>query len=295
MTIEVSNLTKRYGATTAVEDLSFTVAPGAVTAFLGPNGAGKTTTLRILLGLVRATSGAATIDGARYAELDAPGRTVGAVLEQGRFHPGRRARDHLRVVATALGVAEPRVDEVLDLVGLHAAARRRVGGFSLGMRQRLDLATALLGDPALLVLDEPANGLDPEGVRWLRDLLRERAAAGGTVLLSSHVLSDVQLLAERVVVIANGRLRGQGTLDQLAGGQSEVLVRSPAAERLAEALAAQGVHARRDGDALFVTGATAAVVGETAHAHGVALHELTPQQQSLEDVFLALTRESEIA
>ena len=295
MTIEVRGLTKRYGATTAVDDLSFTVAPGVVTGFLGPNGAGKTTTLRILLGLVRATSGTATIDGTRYADLEAPGRTVGAVLEQGRFHPGRRARDHLRVVAAALEIEEPRIDEVLGLVGLQSVGRRRVGGFSLGMRQRLDLATALLGDPALLVLDEPANGLDPEGVRWLRDLLRARAAAGATVLLSSHVLTEVQLLADRVVVIAGGRLRGEGTLEQLAGGQTEVLVRSPAAERLAAALAAQGLDPRRDGDALLVSGATAAVVGETAHAHGIAVHELTPQQRSLEDVFLALTGESEIA
>jgi ABC-2 type transport system ATP-binding protein len=295
MRVEVRGITKRYGATTAVEDLSFTVTPGQVTGFLGPNGAGKTTTLRILLGLVRATAGTATVDGTRYADLADPARTVGAVLEQGRFHPGRRGRDHLRVVAAAIGVGDDRVDEVLDLVDLRGAARRRVGGYSLGMRQRLDLATALLGDPAVLVLDEPANGLDPEGVRWLRDLLRARARAGGTVLLSSHVLTEVQQLVDRVVVIAGGRLRGEGTLEELAGGESEVIVRSPALDELAAALGGRGLAPRREGDALVVTGTTARAVGEAAHAGGIVLHELTPRLRSLEDVFLALTGEEAIA
>jgi len=295
VTVEVRGLTKRYGPTTAVEDLSFTVTPGAVTAFLGPNGAGKTTTLRILLGLVRATSGTATIDGARYADLDAPGRSVGAVLEQGRFHPGRRGRDHLRVVARAIGVGEERIDELLGLVGLGADGHRRVDGYSLGMRQRLDIATALLGDPRVLVLDEPANGLDPEGVRWLRDLLRERAHNGGTVLLSSHVLNEVQQLADRVVVIAGGRLRGEGTLAELSGEAAEVVVRTPTPTELARALADHGLAVRHEGARLVIPGATTEAVGEAAHAQGIALHELTQRQRSLEDVFLALTGEQQAA
>jgi ABC-2 type transport system ATP-binding protein len=295
MTVEVRGLTKRYGTITAVEDLSFTVTPGAVTGFLGPNGAGKTTTLRILLGLVRATAGTATIEGARYADLDAPGRTVGAVLEQGRFHPGRRGRDHLRVVARAIGVGEERIDELLKLVGLSAAARQRVDGYSLGMRQRLDIATALLGDPRVLVLDEPANGLDPEGVRWLRDLLRDRAHRGGTVLLSSHVLNEVQQLADRVVVIAGGRLRGEGTLAELSGDAAEVVVRTPSPDELVSALADHGLDVRREGARLIVPRTTTEAVGEAAHARGIVLHELTQRQRSLEDVFLALTGEKEAA
>jgi ABC-2 type transport system ATP-binding protein len=289
-TLEIDSLTKRYGATTAVADLTFTVSPGAVTGFLGPNGAGKTTTLRALLGLVRPTAGRATIGGRPYAGLAEPTRTVGAVLEQGRFHPGRRGRDHLRVVARATGVGEPRVDEVLALVGLERDGGRRVKGYSLGMRQRLDIATALLGDPGVLILDEPANGLDPEGVRWLRGLLRERAARGGTILLSSHVLAEVQLLADRVVVIAGGRLRGQGTLAELTGEAGEVVVRSPTPDALAAALAQRGLQARMDGgDRLVVAGTTSEAVGDAAHAAGVALHELSLRQSSLEDVFMRLT------
>src|SRR3954469_25854552 len=213
-TLEVDGLTKRYGATTAVEDLTFRVSPGEVTGFLGPNGAGKTTTLRALLGLVRPTAGRATIGGTPYAALQEPARTVGAVLEQGRFHPGRRGRDHLRVVARAIGVDEPRVDEVLDLVGLTAAGHRRVKGYSLGMRQRLDIATALLGDPGVLVLDEPANGLDPEGVRWLRDLLRDRAREGRTILFSSHLMSEMELTADNLIVVGQGRLIAEASLDE---------------------------------------------------------------------------------
>src|SRR4051794_13201912 len=288
--LDVDSLTKRYGATTAVDDLSFQVQPGAVTGFLGPNGAGKTTTLRILLGLVRPTSGRATIGGAPYAARAEPTRMVGAVLEQGRFHPGRWGRDHLRVVTRATGVGESRVDEVLELVDLTGAARRRVKGYSLGMRQRLDIATALLGDPGVLILDEPANGLDPEGVRWLRDLLRERARAGGTVLLSSHVLAEVELLADRVVVIAGGRLRAQGTVAELVGESSEILARTPSPGQLVAALAARGLAARADGgDRVLVAGATTDAVGDAAHGAGLALHELARRDGSLEDVFLRLT------
>jgi ABC-2 type transport system ATP-binding protein len=222
-TITVDRLTKRYGATTAVDDLSFAVPAGSVTGFLGPNGAGKSTTLRTLLGLTRPTAGRATFDGVAYGELANPARTVGAMLEHDPFHPGRSGRDHLRVLATATGIVPGRVDEVLDLVGLAEAAARAprsarqvpVGGYSLGMRRRLGLAAALLGDPAVLVLDEPANGLDPRGIRWLRDLLRDHAGRGATVLVSSHVLSEVALIADQVVVIDRGRLLTAGPVAEL--------------------------------------------------------------------------------
>ena len=214
-TITVDRLTKRFGATTAVEDLSFTVPAGSVTGFLGPNGAGKSTTLRILLGLTRPTAGSASFDGLPYGELANPSRTVGAMLETDPFHPGRSGRDHLRVLATATGIGPDRVGQVLELVGLAEAAGRRVGGYSLGMRQRLGLAAALLGEPEVLVLDEPANGLDPHGIRWLRGLLRDHADRGATVLISSHVLSEVALLAERVVVVTRGRLVAAGQVAEL--------------------------------------------------------------------------------
>jgi ABC-2 type transport system ATP-binding protein len=220
-TIAVERLTKRYGATTAVDDLSFTVPAGSVTGFIGPNGAGKSTTLRALLGLTRPTAGRATFDGVPYADLADPARTVGAVLENDPFHPGRSGRDHLRVLAAAAGVAPARVDEVLGLVGLADAARRRAGGYSLGMRRRLALAAALLGDPGVLLLDEPANGLDPWGMRWLRDLLRAHADRGATVLVSSHVLAEVALIADRVVVVDRGRLLAAGPVGELtARGQT---------------------------------------------------------------------------
>jgi ABC-2 type transport system ATP-binding protein len=214
-TIAVDRLTKRYGATTAVDDLSFTVPAGSVTGFIGPNGAGKSTTLRVLLGLTRPTAGRATLDGVPYAELADPARTVGAVLEHDPFHPGRSGRDHLRVLATATGVAPARVDEVLGLVGLADVAGRRAGCYSLGMRRRLALAAALLGDPGVLLLDEPANGLDPWGIRWLRDLLRGHAGRGATVLVSSHVLAEVALIADRVVVVDRGRLLASGPVGEL--------------------------------------------------------------------------------
>jgi ABC-2 type transport system ATP-binding protein len=220
-TVAVDRLTKRYGATVAVDDLSFTVPAGSVTGFIGPNGAGKTTTLRALLGLTRPTAGRATFDGVPYAALADPARTVGAVLEHDPFHPGRSGRDHLRVLATASGVALARVDVVLGLVGLAAAARRPAGGYSLGMRRRLALAAALLGDPPVLLLDEPANGLDPLGMRWLRDLLGAHAARGATVLVSSHLLAEVALIADRVVVVDRGRLVASGLVGELtARGQT---------------------------------------------------------------------------
>jgi len=215
--ITIDGLTKRYGAATAVDRLTFQVEPGLVTAFLGPNGAGKTTTLRMLLGLVTPTAGRALVDGRRYAELEDPRRVVGAVLEATGFHPGRRGRDHLRILAEAGGIARARVEEVLERVGLAEAAGRRVGGYSLGMRQRLGLAAALLGDPGVLILDEPANGLDPAGMAELRELLRELAAEGRTVLMSSHVLSEVAQTVDRVVVIADGTLRWSGPLAELTG------------------------------------------------------------------------------
>ncbi|HET8787367.1 MAG TPA: ABC transporter ATP-binding protein, partial [Actinomycetes bacterium] len=256
--ISVQGLTKRFGDVLAVDQLDFGVDPGTVTGFLGPNGAGKTTTLRMLLGLVAPTSGTATIGGRPYRELADPARRVGAVLEASGFHPGRTARDHLRVLATAAGVAPGRVDEVLEQTGLAAAGRRRVGGFSLGMRQRLGLAAALLGDPEVLVLDEPANGLDPEGVRWLRGLVRGLADQGRTVLVSSHALAEVAQTVDQVVIIDRGRLVAQSTLAALtAGADRTVRVRTPQPEALRDLLVARGARATLDGpDRLVVAGAS---------------------------------------
>jgi ABC-2 type transport system ATP-binding protein len=290
--VEVRELTKRYGSTVAVEALSFAVPPGRITGFLGPNGAGKSTTLRMLLGLVHPTSGDALVDGVRYVSLPDPARAVGAVLESDSFHPGRSGRNHLRVLATAAGVLASRVDEVLAEVELTGAARRHVSKYSLGMRQRLSVAAALLGSPRLLVLDEPANGLDPEGIRWLRDFLRSFAAGGGTVLISSHVLAEVAQIADEVVIIHRGKLVAHEPLEALtaraAGG---TLVRSPAAERLRERLGDAGIEAVSTGaDALQVT-APPERVGEVAAAGGLVLHELRGEGASLEEVFLQLTGE----
>jgi ABC-2 type transport system ATP-binding protein len=284
--ISVQGLTKRFGDVLAVDRLSFEVGPGTVTGFLGPNGAGKTTTLRMLLGLVAPTSGTATIDGRPYRELADPLRRVGAVLEAGGFHPGRSARDHLRVLAKAAGLPAGRVGEVLEQVGLAAAGRRRVGGFSLGMRQRLGLAAALLGDPEVLVLDEPANGLDPEGVHWLRGLVR-----GRTVLVSSHLLAEVAQTIDRVVIIDRGRLVAQSTLaDLTAGGDRTVRVRTPQPEALRDLLVARGATVTLDGpDRLVAGGVTAEQVGQAAAAGGVVLHEMRFERSNLEDVFLELT------
>jgi ABC-2 type transport system ATP-binding protein len=289
--ISVQGLTKRFGDVLAVDRLSFEVGPGTVTGFLGPNGAGKTTTLRMLLGLVAPTSGTATIDGRPYRELADPLRRVGAVLEAGGFHPGRSARDHLRVLAKAAGLPAGRVGEVLEQVGLAAAGRRRVGGFSLGMRQRLGLAAALLGDPEVLVLDEPANGLDPEGVHWLRGLVRGLADQGRTVLVSSHLLAEVAQTIDRVVIIDRGRLVAQSTLaDLTAGGDRTVRVRTPQPEALRDLLVARGATVTLDGpDRLVAGGVTTEQVGQAAAAGGVVLHEMRFERSNLEDVFLELT------
>jgi ABC-2 type transport system ATP-binding protein len=292
-TIEVHSLRKRFGSVTAVDGVSFDVLPGQVTGFLGPNGAGKTTTLRMILGLAHPTSGTATIDGRPYRALDDPARTVGAVLERSGFHPGRRARDHLRAVARAARIPESRADETLEIVALRQAAQRRAGQYSLGMRQRLALATALLGDPRILILDEPANGLDPQGIRWLRDFLRWYASQGRTVLVSSHVLSEMAQTADAAIVIAHGRVVAQGPIAELIAGRGgEVEVRSPRADRLAEALRSRGYGVEESGDhTLVVTGADLAAVGDLALSEGVAVHGLRERAASLEDVFFELTGE----
>jgi ABC-2 type transport system ATP-binding protein len=289
--IRVEGVSKRYGRTVAVDGLSFVAESGRVTGFLGPNGAGKTTTLRILLGLVRPNAGTATIDGRPYASLEDPGRTVGAVLETTSFHPGRTGRNHLRVLAAAAGLGEERLEQVLDLVELRDAASRRVGGYSLGMRQRLGIAAALLGEPRVLVLDEPANGLDPQGIRWLRTLLRAQAEAGCTVLVSSHVLAELAQLADDAVIIHRGRFVAQGPVAELtARATAGARARSPEAGRLAGALSTAGIEARMDGDVVLAS-AEAARVGEAAAAAGIVLHELVPQAATLEEAFLELTRE----
>jgi ABC-2 type transport system ATP-binding protein len=289
--ITIQGLTKRFGDVLAVDDLSFAVDHGTVVGFLGPNGAGKTTTLRTLLGLVSPTAGTAEIDGRPYRELADPIRQVGAVLEASSFHPGRSARNHLRVVATAAGLPLDRADQVLEQVGLAGAAGRRVGGFSLGMRQRLSLATALLGDPQVLILDEPANGLDPEGVHWLRGLLRQLADQGRTVLVSSHVLAEVAQTVDQVVIIAGGRLVTQSTLAALTARTDQLVrVRTPQAETLQALLAAQGIHADPDGaDQLLAAGTTTEAVGKAAAAAGIVLYEMGAERSNLEDVFLQLT------
>jgi ABC-2 type transport system ATP-binding protein len=290
--VAVEGLTKRFGAITAVDDLSFSVGRGTVTGFLGPNGAGKTTTLRALLGLAAPTSGRALVFGSPYRQLPDAARRVGAVLEATDFHPGRSGRDHLRSLAAAAGIRGDRVEEVLRLVELEDAAGRRVKGYSLGMRQRLGLAAALLGDPELLVLDEPANGLDPEGVRWLRDFLRSFAASGGTALVSSHVLAEVAQTVDRVVIINRGRFVVEAALDELtARSTAGVRVRSPQADDLKALLGDAGISAVSLGAGLLaVAGEPASRVGEIAAAHGVVLHELVTEESSLEEVFLALTQ-----
>ena len=289
-TLVLDGLTKRFGATLAVDGLSARVRPGAVTGFLGPNGSGKTTTLRMLLGLVRPTAGTATFDGRRYDELTSPAREVGTLLEATGFHPGRTARDHLRVLATAAQLPSSRPDEVLETVGLTDDAGRKVGGFSLGMRQRLGLAAALLGDPPVLVLDEPANGLDPAGTRWLRGFLRGMAEQGRTVLVSSHVLPEVDQTADDVLVIAQGRLIRSGPIEQLRSeGGGGTHVRSPEADRLAHLLHEAGHPGRFLSTDELVVQAPPAAVGQVAAEHGVVLHRLAEGAGGLEDVFLQIT------
>ena len=288
--IEVEGLTKRYGSTLAVDDLSFTVSPGTVTGFLGPNGAGKSTTMRAILGLVHPTVGGTAVLGVPYRALDWPVKQVGALLETFDAHPGRSGRNHLRVLAVAGQIPRSRADEVLDLVELGGAGRRRVKGYSLGMRQRLGLAAALLGDPEVLVLDEPANGLDPQGVRWLRDFLRSLAGEGRTILVSSHVLAEVAQTVHEVVIIHRGRLvRHAAMADVESMAARATIVRSPDAATLGSLLADAGVEVQIQGDGRLTVSAEPERVGEIAAAHGVVLHELTAQRATLEEVFLELT------
>jgi ABC-2 type transport system ATP-binding protein len=291
--VEVRGLTKRFGSVVAVDTLSFSVEPGRVTGFLGPNGAGKTTTLRMALGLVAPTAGTATIGGLAYADLVAPQRVVGAALEATGFHPGRSGRNHLRVLAATAGVDDRRVDEVLAMVGLTDAAKRRTAGYSLGMRQRLGLAGALLADPRVLLLDEPANGLDPEGIAWLRGFLRHLAAQGRTILISSHVLSEVQQTVDDVVIIARGRLVRASSLADLEGAPV-VLARSPRATALVDVLRSSGLAAEPvpddpGGNLVRVATSDPAAVGHAAYGASIELHELRTEASDLEQIFLELT------
>ena len=284
----VDHLTKRYGDHTVVDDLSFTVKPGRVTGFLGPNGSGKSTTMKMMLDLTTADRGHATIGGQRYRNLNDPARTVGAMIESDAFHPGRSGRNHLRILADATGIPHRRVDEVLDEVGLADATRRQAGAYSLGMRQRLGLAAALLGEPPVLILDEPGNGLDPEGIRTLRDRLRAHASSGGTVFVSSHLLAEVEHLADDLIVINQGRLVTQGSLAELQ--QDATLVRSTESAQLALELRQSGAITEvTSPDTLIVRNMPIDEIGDRAFTAGVALHELSPQAGSLEELFLNWT------
>jgi ABC-2 type transport system ATP-binding protein len=292
--VVAESLSKRFGTVVAVDGLSFALQPGTITGFLGPNGAGKTTTLRMLLGLAEPSAGRALIFDKPYARLAKPALRIGAVLEATDFHPGRSGRDHLRTLGAAVGVPDTRIDEVLALVELASAARRRVKSFSLGMRQRLGLAAALLGDPELLILDEPANGLDPEGVHWLRDFLRDFAASGRTVLISSHVLAEVAQTVDQVLIINRGRLVIESPLEQLTarlGGA--VRIRTPEPDRLEAALRSRLIDVTHSNEhALLAHGANSEQIGDIAFAAGVPIHELATEASSLEDVFLELTAET---
>ena len=291
--ISVTGLSRRYGDHRAVTDLSFTVPAGRVTGFLGPNGAGKTTTIRMMLGLVRPDAGHAAFDGRPFAELDDPARQVGVMIEGAQAHPGRTALDHLRILATERRVDVARIDQALDRVRLTDARNRKVGGFSLGMRQRLDLAAALLGDPRTLILDEPANGLDPAGIRWLREFLQTFASDGGTVFVSSHQLAETARLAHDVVVINHGRLITHTPVARLTT-ESIVTARSPQVDTLTRRLESEGGDVRRTGpDAVEISGVAIAHVGAVAHAAAVELHELSARTGTLEDVFLDLTSEGD--
>ena len=293
--IEAHQLTKRYGEKTAVEDLSFTVRPGIVTGFLGPNGAGKSTTMRMILGLDAPTSGHVTVNGRAYAEHPAPLREVGALLEARAIHTGRSAANHLLAMAATTGIGRRRVEEVIDLVGLREVAAKRAGGFSLGMGQRLGIASALLGDPQTLILDEPVNGLDPEGVLWIRTLLRQLADEGRTVFLSSHLMSEMALTAEHLIVVGRGRLIRDMSVSAFIDSASakSVFVRSPDADELRDLLLAPVVEVSgREPGHLEVTGLTSDEIGERASAAGLTLLELSPVQASLEDAFMALTHDA---
>jgi ABC-2 type transport system ATP-binding protein len=293
--IELDGLTKRFGAVTAVDDLSFTVRPGRVTGFLGPNGAGKTTTMRLILGLDLPTSGTALVGGRRYRQLIRPLRQVGSLLDATAVHGARTAHDHLLSLAVSNGIRRSRIPEVLELTGLGSVAGKRIREFSLGMKQRLGIAAALLGEPPVLMFDEPVNGLDADGVRWIRRLLRHLAADGRTVLVSSHLMGEMALTADHLIVIGRGRLLADTPTQSLTGSsaRADVLVRSPRAGELAELLTARGAAVRpADDGGLAVTGMDAAAVADLAAAHGIAVHELTPRQPSLEQVYLDLTADS---
>ena len=294
--IEANGLSKRYGEVTAVDRLSFGVRGGAVTGFLGPNGAGKTTTMRMLLGLASPDEGSATVFGRPYADLADPVKRVGALLDGPLFHPARTARNALRANLLPAGLPASRADEVLDLVDLDVAADRKVGGFSMGMRQRLGLANALLGDPELLVLDEPANGLDPEGIRWLREFLRSLAVEGRAIFVSSHVLAEMAQLVDDVVIVNHGRLVASGPQPELIDPRAAlVVVRSPRQGELADALRTHGLTVAANDGHLVVRGATAAGIGDLAHAKGIPLHELRTDAPSLEEIFFDLTEEQGVA
>ena len=297
--IEAHGLVKRYGSTMAVNDLSFSVRPGLVTGFLGPNGAGKTTTMRMILGLDAPTQGSVTVDGRSYRDLPAPMREVGALLDAKALHGGRPARDHLLCLARSNGIPRSRVEEVLRIVGLEGVARRRVKGFSLGMGQRLGIASALLGDPAVLMFDEPVNGLDPDGIHWVRILMRALAAEGRTVLVSSHLMSEMALTADHLLVIGKGRLIADTSVDEFvrSSSQQSVHVRSPQAAELAArcrqaGATVAGPDAGTDPDVIEITGMDSAEVGKLAAAHGITLFELIPVRASLEEAFMELTRDS---
>jgi ABC-2 type transport system ATP-binding protein len=291
--IEVRNLTKRYGDKIAVDHLTFTVQPGVVTGFLGPNGAGKSTTLRAIIGLDRPSEGDALVNGRRYVDHPAPLRRVGALLEARGVHPGRSAHEHLHALAATAGITRRRVQDLLDLVGLGPVAGRRVGGFSLGMGQRLGIAAALLGDPEVIMLDEPVNGLDPDGIHWIRGLLRRLAGEGRTVFVSSHLMSEMALTADQLVVIGRGRLLADVSMAQMTSSVAGwVRIRTPQADELRALLAENGTAAEQpEPDLLHVTGPTAAELAGLAFAHRIVLHELTPVQTSLEDAYLAMTRD----
>jgi ABC-2 type transport system ATP-binding protein len=292
--IEAQGLTKRYGEKTAVDSVGFTVQPGKVTGFLGPNGAGKSTTMRMIVGLDRPTAGTVTVNGKRYAEHAAPLREVGVLLDAKAVHTGRSAENHLRALAATHGIGRARVREVIALTGLDAVARKRVGGFSLGMGQRLGIAAALLGDPATLILDEPVNGLDPEGVRWVRTLVRSLAAEGRTVLLSSHLMSEMSQTADHIIVLGRGRVVADAPVAEIVAmaGAGTVRVQTTDPAALTAAVTAPGTTiTRADDGALLISGSSAPQIGELAARHALVLHELTPMNGSLEDAYLSLTQD----
>ena len=292
--IKIDHLTKRYSDTTAVDDLDFEVQPGVVTGFLGPNGSGKSTTMRIILGLDHPSKGRATVNGKEYADLKDPLREVGALLDAKAVHPGRTARNHLRALAASNQIKASRVDEVLEFAGISSVANKRVGGFSLGMSQRLGIAAALLGDPGVLLFDEPVNGLDPEGIRWIREFFRSLASEGRTVFVSSHLMSEMAVSADQIIVIGRGKFITQGSVDDLTKtAQGSVVVRANRPDQLRDVLLARGAQVQTSNEnVLTVSGITSDEVGELAFSVGITIFELTPQRASLEEVFMDLTADS---